>query len=631
MQKALLTLLVLCIAAIFSTSPAIGQNTYCWKDSYTRGVGTIPSDCAFSQEKQGLLCYPKCNDGYTGVASVCWQNCPDGFTDDGAFCRKPAAYGRGWGYAWQIQDGFSNAGMLSRCEAAEGRPCEMWGAMAYPTCKDGFTPFGSNVCTPVCPSGMTDIGVSCAKQTYTRPTATATCAPGQVYEAGLCYVTCRPGYEGVGPVCWGACPTDKPYPCAAGCATNANTCAQATTDQVLSVLQAVSSIALEAVSFGTSTAVVRGIEAGVKAGTKLGVSAAAKSMTTAVTRKTVVDAIQNAAVSAGKSIATTEAETIATALGTYDVQALGQVAAGADPPDFDWTSLDPTGIASIVQAYNHPVCAAPPPGTAVPGYSPTGAIPLPATTISSSNSQWLLYPGLATDIGVTGGGTAWIISAGLMPSGGYGIFRLQPGDANWTQVPGAAVRIAAGGDQVWVVNSWGAIFRWNPAIYNWDTMPGWANDVAVDAVGNAFVIGRDGTIWEMKAGQSVWTAVPTPAETWNSDSWGPVVRIAASGVEQMWVTNGTSIMKWTGNNDRQNPVWKLVQTVLGTVTDIAASPDGLAFWTVDGNWQPMAGTSPPTLLPPAGDTVSLSSVAAGGPGRVWVVKTDGRIFKYIGK
>lgn len=252
--------------------------------------------------------------------------------------------------------GFSNAGMLSRCEAAEGRPCEMWGAMAYPTCKEGFTPFGGNVCTPVCPSGMTDIGVSCAKQTYIRTAATATCAPGQVYEAGLCYVACRPGYQGVGPVCWGTCPTDKPYPCAAGCATNANTSAQATTDQVLSVLQAVSSIALEAVSLGTSTAVVGGLEAGVKAGTKLGVSAAARSMTTAVTRKTVVDAIQNAAVGAGKSIATTEAETIATALGTYDVQALGQVAAGADPPDFDWTSLDPTGIASIVQAYNHPVC-----------------------------------------------------------------------------------------------------------------------------------------------------------------------------------------------------------------------------------------------------------------------------------
>jgi hypothetical protein len=29
-----------------------------------------------------------------------------------------------------------------------------------------------------------------------------TCPPGKEKDAGLCYVKCRPGYHGVGPVCW---------------------------------------------------------------------------------------------------------------------------------------------------------------------------------------------------------------------------------------------------------------------------------------------------------------------------------------------------------------------------------------------------------------------------------------------
>lgn len=34
------------------------------------------------------------------------------------------------------------------------------------------------------------------------------CATGQEYDAGLCYATCKEGYDGVGPVCWQRCPTD---------------------------------------------------------------------------------------------------------------------------------------------------------------------------------------------------------------------------------------------------------------------------------------------------------------------------------------------------------------------------------------------------------------------------------------
>ncbi len=56
----------------------------CWKGSYGRGVGKPISTCRDPLEKSGLLCYPKCRDGYKGVGPVCW----------GTF---PKSYGRGFG------------------------------------------------------------------------------------------------------------------------------------------------------------------------------------------------------------------------------------------------------------------------------------------------------------------------------------------------------------------------------------------------------------------------------------------------------------------------------------------------------------------------------------------------------
>ena len=43
--------------------------------AYGRGVGTPISECRGDQVKSGLLCYPKCRSGYSGVGPVCWQSC----------------------------------------------------------------------------------------------------------------------------------------------------------------------------------------------------------------------------------------------------------------------------------------------------------------------------------------------------------------------------------------------------------------------------------------------------------------------------------------------------------------------------------------------------------------------------
>jgi len=54
---------------------------------------------------------------------------------------------------------------------------------------------------------MTDIGVSCHKDSYGRGVGKVlTCTKDQEQQAGLCYEPCDHSASGVGPVCWGHCP-----------------------------------------------------------------------------------------------------------------------------------------------------------------------------------------------------------------------------------------------------------------------------------------------------------------------------------------------------------------------------------------------------------------------------------------
>jgi hypothetical protein len=75
------------------------------KNTYGRGAGGPVNTCAPGLERNGSLCYPRCNAGFYGAGPVCFQRCPTGYTDDGALCRKDAhifakaSYGRGAGEA----------------------------------------------------------------------------------------------------------------------------------------------------------------------------------------------------------------------------------------------------------------------------------------------------------------------------------------------------------------------------------------------------------------------------------------------------------------------------------------------------------------------------------------------------
>jgi Tectonin domain len=347
--------------------PPVGdEGQLCWKKSFGRGVGTVPTQCSSGYEKDAGLCYSTCKAGYKGVGPVCWSSCPDGFRDDGAFCAKPAAYGRGSGYPWKFGDGLNDDGMRSRCEGDNGAGnCEKYGAMYYPKCKANFHAVECCICSPDCPSGTTDIGVSCAKASYGRGVGTVPSCGNLSYDAGLCYESCPRDFDGVGPICWGKCPSDFPFPCGAGCAVSETACAAAVTEMTVETV----SVAATILSFpfggpGAMAAARTGIKAatnvaktgfkatlvGVKTAVKTNAKAFAKATVKSYLKsqvtdpKNIVSNIWTVAGKAGKK-GTSLAATNQASREMGELKTEGQ---------FDYTmlmSLDPTGFSSMIYSF----------------------------------------------------------------------------------------------------------------------------------------------------------------------------------------------------------------------------------------------------------------------------------------
>lgn len=80
---------------------------------------------------------------------------------------------------------------------------------------------------------MTDIGVSCHKDSYGRTAGDPMgCDSTEDYDAGLCYPKCNYGADGVGPVCWGHCPPGTTDCGGTLCLENSTTCSQQITDEI---------------------------------------------------------------------------------------------------------------------------------------------------------------------------------------------------------------------------------------------------------------------------------------------------------------------------------------------------------------------------------------------------------------
>lgn len=382
----------------------------CWRDTYGRGVGTIPTTCPAGKEERAGLCYDKCRPGFRDFVTMCVPTCPAGFQDTGLHCLKPGPVVRS-AFAWKLGDKpFSLDDARARCaRSADGRRygCGTFNSntIVYSQCPTGYktAPVATSLCTPVCPSGTTDIGVSCQKNTYDRGVGRPkVCAPGLQADAGLCYASCSQGYAGVGPVCWNACPRKLPVNCGAACAASKNDCATIVADQVTGPIIAAANITLIAVTAGAAsgaTAAGNAAKAGAKTSAQLATKAVSRQLAMAQLRQRVAAALTKAATGAvtravaqdvaldiaistvisgamyGSMSETMKQATRKQIRDAFDTRyktggeidpkvvdaAVSAAMEGAEQTnpaaDFPWTSLDPTGIADIVVAYNHPICS----------------------------------------------------------------------------------------------------------------------------------------------------------------------------------------------------------------------------------------------------------------------------------
>ena len=341
------------------------NQSYCWRHSYGRGVGVPVSACPKGQEKDAWLCYPTCEDigkeGWKGVGPVCWQGCPSDFRDDGAYCFKPKAYGRGVGFPWKVGDkAFSLKNAKIRCERKHGEgQCEKSGAIYYPKCKPEYRAIGCCVCSPRCPPGMTDIGISCQKQSKGRGVGKPMkCKEGQAYDAGLCYTPCRDNYHGVGPVCWQNCPDTQPVNCGAGCAQRSGQCAEKTVAQVLAPLEIAVNVALAVITGGAGNAAVTAAKASVKTAAKTAGKAAAKATLKNSTRAIASEMMPGIRAKLNKKLLRKYSEDIAEEVYGNVAEALAVATITNDFDEKDLLlALDPTGIADVTEAYTQPKCS----------------------------------------------------------------------------------------------------------------------------------------------------------------------------------------------------------------------------------------------------------------------------------
>ena len=276
-----------------SNSQILGSE-FCWKESYGRGVGKIPSECP-GQRSYGAFCYDHCSkfgsEFYTFEAD-CHQRCHSGHNDHGLLCHS-GNWGRGWGEShceWfdeaslgltKRSNGEAPAarpllGFLDWIEQAAtdiadvvtgqkvlvcgGRACpshlEGCLALCYPRCPSSHPDeIGCNLCGIDC-DGQYGGGIapSCMKKTKLSPgMTTKSCEEGYEMDAGLCYRPCAIGFTGVGPVCWGDAPPNW-VGCGMGAAIDDGACAKTIADQILGPLEIIAFVATLGTSSGASSA-----------------------------------------------------------------------------------------------------------------------------------------------------------------------------------------------------------------------------------------------------------------------------------------------------------------------------------------------------------------------------------------
>ncbi|MEZ5347372.1 MAG: hypothetical protein R2681_17635 [Pyrinomonadaceae bacterium] len=278
----------------------------CWKNTIGRGSGKIGTVC--SGEKVGALCYPKCRTGYIGR---------------GAICDKPAdSYSRGRG----TRSSYNRKTRTRYCTGGK----ELSGGLCYTPCRAGYSG-SATICRK-------------AGDRYTRGAGEPMkCAPGMEFNQGLCYNACPSGYRGIGPACWQQCSGTFGTNCGALCARSAAACKSAVIEMVVKTgVMTLNVSALIASAGAAGPAVAVGQQVAKSVGGKVAVEVG-KAVAVKKAKEWLIKGQQES----GQPSMTEDALNMA-AEALVNSKRAGE---------FDYTALDPTGIAAVVRAFNQPNCS----------------------------------------------------------------------------------------------------------------------------------------------------------------------------------------------------------------------------------------------------------------------------------
>ncbi len=183
---------------------------FCYQRTYGRGAGHPLNACpSNAPDQSGLLCYPKCHDGYVGVGPVCWEDCGN-LTAVGIFCV-------GLSVAESLYDNNNKIEVVKQ-------PCS--------SCSNSSNNSKSSY------KGIF------VRKSYGRGVGSPMICSSQYEQNGaLCYDYCDKKYYGKGPVCWQYCPLSQPFYCLGiGCSITSSDCAKIIIDMVEAVTGAAMSI-----------------------------------------------------------------------------------------------------------------------------------------------------------------------------------------------------------------------------------------------------------------------------------------------------------------------------------------------------------------------------------------------------
>jgi hypothetical protein len=200
---------------------SIDTTPFCYKAAgYDRGPG-IAANCGDNEEKDGILCYPRCRSGYTGVGPVCWTTQSLTYT--------PSRH------------------CISRAPKWLGGRCLI---DAMNSCRDGY--HGDKIATCYIDEASYGRGGG------NKPTS---CNSNRKFEDSMCYLKPRAGYTCVVTVCSPVCASGT-FDCGPkACANSQSSCAANITDMVVSSVEVLASIA----SAGTMGVAKAAVETSLKA------------------------------------------------------------------------------------------------------------------------------------------------------------------------------------------------------------------------------------------------------------------------------------------------------------------------------------------------------------------------------